>query len=240
VSSFELAFQDFAEALWTADDEPALRAVGQRVASRLGFDAMAYLSLSEAGPILISDYPQRWIDRYFDRGYSRIDPVLRVARAQLQAFRWSGDRFTRSRSGSLHSFFAEAHDFGIMSGLTVPIYSGFGRFTTMNFVTERKASDVERTLEEAREVFELIGLYYHARIDTTLRAPSTRSEGSLTQRESQCLAWAARGKTKVETGEILGLTPRTVKFHLENARAKLEASNITQTVAIAVRDGLIP
>lgn len=45
MSSFELVFQDFAEALWTASDEPALRAVGQRVASRLGFDAMAYLSL---------------------------------------------------------------------------------------------------------------------------------------------------------------------------------------------------
>jgi LuxR family transcriptional activator of conjugal transfer of Ti plasmids len=77
-------------------------------------------------------------------------------------------------------------------------------------------------------------------VDAQLRDTAFKLQPCLSQREVQCLAWAARGKTMVETAEIMGLTPRTVTFHLENARAKLEASNITQAVAMALRRSLIP
>jgi LuxR family transcriptional activator of conjugal transfer of Ti plasmids len=39
--------------------------------------------------------------------------------------------------------------------------------------------------------------------------------------------------------EILGITTRTVVFHLENARSKLSASTVTQAVAEAAQRGLI-
>ena len=44
----------------------------------------------------------------------------------------------------------------------------------------------------------------------------------------------------VQTGQILEIKPRTVAFHLDNARAKLEAENVTHTVALALKRGLIP
>ena len=43
----------------------------------------------------------------------------------------------------------------------------------------------------------------------------------LTQREKTCLQWAAVGKTSWEMGVILGLTERTVNFHIHNACRKL-------------------
>jgi LuxR family transcriptional regulator, quorum-sensing system regulator BjaR1 len=70
-------------------------------------------------------------------------------------------------------------------------------------------------------------------------APRGAAETALAQREIDCLQWSAAGKTSVETGTILGLSPHTVNQHLASAGAKLGAVNRTQAVAKAVRLGLI-
>jgi LuxR family transcriptional regulator of spore coat protein len=62
---------------------------------------------------------------------------------------------------------------------------------------------------------------------------------SLTGREVQCLEWVSKGKTSWETGLILGLTERTVNFHLRNACAKLKVYGRQAGVAQALRLGLL-
>ncbi|KKB12839.1 LuxR family transcriptional regulator [Devosia geojensis] len=52
-----------------------------------------------------------------------------------------------------------------------------------------------------------------------------RQNFGLTQRESEVLAWIARGKSNRDIGEILGLSPRTVNKHLEQVYAKLGVEN---------------
>ena len=53
------------------------------------------------------------------------------------------------------------------------------------------------------------------------------------------LRWAARGKTAWETGRILGLSERNVRWHLEEAQRKLMTNNKTATVAVALVKGEI-
>jgi len=43
----------------------------------------------------------------------------------------------------------------------------------------------------------------------------------LTMREAECLHWMIEGKTALETGEILGISRRTVETYREKCRAKL-------------------
>jgi DNA-binding NarL/FixJ family response regulator len=66
-----------------------------------------------------------------------------------------------------------------------------------------------------------------------------RRSGTLTPREVEVLGWIARGKSAREIGNLLRITARTVQEHAANAKRKLEAANRTQTVAMALRDGLI-
>jgi DNA-binding CsgD family transcriptional regulator len=63
--------------------------------------------------------------------------------------------------------------------------------------------------------------------------------GPLTSREHDVMEWAANGKTAAETATILGISERTVEFHVANAVARLGATNKTQAVALAVTAGLI-
>ena len=62
----------------------------------------------------------------------------------------------------------------------------------------------------------------------------------LSNREEQCLLWAARGKTYQEIAEILGLAFGSVKTHLDAARHKLRCMNLTHAAAVAFATGVIP
>lgn len=61
----------------------------------------------------------------------------------------------------------------------------------------------------------------------------------LTGRELQCLDWVSRGKTSWETATILGLSERTVNFHLRNACRKLDVYGRQACVARAIHLGLL-
>jgi LuxR family transcriptional regulator len=56
----------------------------------------------------------------------------------------------------------------------------------------------------------------------------------LTEREREVLRWSAEGKTAEETGTILGITERTVTYHVTSAMGKLDVTNKTQAVAKAL------
>lgn len=62
---------------------------------------------------------------------------------------------------------------------------------------------------------------------------------SLSAKEKEILSWMAQGKDTLATSKILEITESTVKFHVRNIMAKLDAENRAHAVAIAIRDGLI-
>jgi DNA-binding CsgD family transcriptional regulator len=61
----------------------------------------------------------------------------------------------------------------------------------------------------------------------------------LTRRELEVLRWTAEGKTAFEISVIVGLSERTVNFHIHRVLAKLEATNKTQAAVKAAVMGLL-
>jgi DNA-binding CsgD family transcriptional regulator len=81
-------------------------------------------------------------------------------------------------------------------------------------------------------------------MDTKLATRLTRTglcvePVALRDREKEALTWVARGKTSNEIAGIVGLSKRTVDFHVDNARAKLDAATRSQAVIEAIARGLI-
>ena len=62
---------------------------------------------------------------------------------------------------------------------------------------------------------------------------------ALTARERDCLAFVADGRTDWQIAVLLGVSEPTVRFHLNNARRKLDAGNRAQAVARFVGHGLM-
>jgi len=87
--------------------------------------------------------------------------------------------------------------------------------------------------------FDLLEATIRTRLARTVRQDFWPIEARLHDREIEVLTWASRGKTSVEIGIILGLAPRTVDFHLDNAREKLGVSSRIEAAVKATRNRLI-
>lgn len=236
----ERSYEEFVDALQTADDELAFERIARRVTERIGFRWFAYLYLTGDTRALVSSYPKFWTRRYFDVGYERVDPIIQHASRINDVFVWDrrSPRISRTREQRL--FFDEATSFGIMSGTTVPIKCGFGRVAAFTLATDEGLASTDRLVANARDVLQLIGIYFHTHVAARLHMKSKAGARSiLTQRERQCLAWVAQGKTAAEIALLVGISPRTVMFHLENARGKLNASSVAHCVAEALRRDLL-
>ena len=85
--------------------------------------------------------------------------------------------------------------------------------------------------------FSALGQYFHQHM---LRIFGRGNDKAIivSAREIDCLKWMAAGKTAWEVSTILGISERTVRFHLNAAREKLQCITTTQAVAKAVSQQL--
>ena len=140
----------------------------------------------------------------------------------------------------------------VLADISMPILSGFAllerliaiapRFSSMPFIYLTALSDRENELK-GRQLgaddyvtkpvdFDILITIIAARLARVARTAIWPRRVNLTEREVETLTWAARGKTLAEIAQILGLTKRTVDFHIDNARVKL---NTTTRMHAAVK-----
>jgi DNA-binding NarL/FixJ family response regulator len=87
--------------------------------------------------------------------------------------------------------------------------------------------------------FDMLGMIINARLAGVARNEMWPKLAMLNDREIEVLTWVARGKTSVEIADLIGLTKRTVDFHLDNARVKLGAATRTEAAIKAAIGKLI-
>ena len=72
------------------------------------------------------------------------------------------------------------------------------------------------------------------------RETTGRDGKRVSERERQVLLWVSEGKSNQQIGEALGISPLTVKNHVQRILRKLDCSNRAQAVAEALSRGLLP
>ena len=147
----------------------------------------------------------------------------------------------------------------VLSDVSMPAMSGFElldslvalspRFSRMPFIFLTALTDRDNELK-GRQLgaddyvtkpidFEMLAAIIAARLAGVARSDVWPTTIALNEREVEVLTWAARGKTSAEIAKILGLTKRTVDFHVDNAREKLGAATRTEAVLKAATGRLI-
>jgi len=147
----------------------------------------------------------------------------------------------------------------VLSDISMPIMSGFEvlerligvapRFEKMPFVFLTALTDRDNELKGRRLGaddyvtkpidFEVLDTILAARLAGVARTGLLPNLAKLNDREVEVLTWVARGKTSAEIAQIVGLTKRTVDFHIDNARTKLGAATRTEAVIKANSGRLI-
>ncbi|MER9938316.1 autoinducer binding domain-containing protein [Mesorhizobium sp. M0088] len=229
-------FETFLEKLSESVDETDFRDAMAGAAAALDLLTFAYLSLplqSCGEPKLISNYPPPWTAHYLQNQYQKVDPVIMRARCGGSPFQWPGsDLRCVEMSPAQKKLFDEAAQFSIRCGLTIPIIDRRGCVAAMTFAADKPNSASLRVAGRYEQALQLMATCFHIYARRKLSGNRTVDGVSLTPREYECLQWAARGKSSWAVGCILGIKPRTVDFHLDNAKKKLGVHTKDQAVAL--------
>ena len=225
------------ELLWV-EDIPAAQAALRRLAHDAGVDFFAYGN-SRPGlddPYWDSTYPAAWMQHYLTNRYQFIDPVVLEAQRSHLPFAW---RFLLNRPQPLtpeqHLLFAEAAEYGIRDGFTIPFHAEAGCIAAMSFAFGSRAEMEHSATIQPR--LKLLALYYHTAIERLLEVEEADSR--LSALERQCLSFLACGRSLWEISGLLHRPENDVTASLRSARDKLGAATTAQAVDRAIAQGLI-
>lgn len=215
----------------------------QSVSNSVGFDGFMMTGLPDPGDkidgyLLLKGWNQAWTERYLARDFVQHDPVVAMVRSTTRPFMWSEATAAAEPTPLGAAVMNEAAEFGLLTGLSVPIYSTTGFQAVVSFAGGK--IDISG---EHKSMLHLVAIYAHNQLrDCYARdsAADRRSRrGRLSPREIECLRWAANGKTSWEIAQILNISNHTADGYLTSATRKLHAVNRIQAVAEGFRRGLI-
>jgi DNA-binding CsgD family transcriptional regulator len=206
----------------------------------MGFDRFA-LSLEigrgvECGTsVLIHDYPPGWADIYVSFNLAETDPVIRASEQSLLTFRWAQlpKMVPMARDEILTFEMGQRH--GLADGLSVPRHLPGSMTGCCTFAV---GADTPMPNDNI-VVADALGAAAIARARHLSGWPAPLPETKLTDRQRDCVLWAARGKTDWEISRILEIGRETVIQHLSDARRRYDTNNRASLILCALFDGVI-
>lgn len=202
------------------------------------FGVCEAISLSSPKVITLTNYPKEWMSEYLERKLIQTDPVVKHCFSSTSAILWSslgqdGSPLAPEEAEVL----AQAKSFGLHDGVSIPARALSGQIAIFSLASSDPGlpSEVLQKVLYSADIFTKYLFDAYLRIDLH-ENPKVRE---LTDRELECVFWACEGKTAWEMAQIIGISERTVNFHLTSVIEKLGASNRQHAVAKAILYGLV-
>lgn len=209
------------------------------IAGNLGFEYCSYVlrspfPVSNPSVVWSSTYPQRWLDHYFSHHYLEIDPLLRRVQHDLSPVVWTADTYQVQPA-----FWEEARAHQIRHGWALATHGKHGMTGTLSLARSRETLTLAELDNVEAQLVWLSNSAFGLLSAAEMRKFASAIDQELTLREREVLRWTAIGKTVAEISIILGISERAVTFHISNCLTKLNATNKTQAVTVAMLLGLL-
>ena len=192
---------------------------------------------AEGAPTLITNLPDDWRQQYLRSACHKSDPIVDLAARSVLPVIWDEPSEVDGVEKAVGQVLARARTAGLVRGVSLPVHGLAGRFAALVAATDRPREELERLVALHGPELQYLALHVTVAVERCTAQPPP--EANLSQRETECLHWAAQGKTSWETAVILEVAEVTVNFHLKNVMKKLSVSNRVHAVARAVARGLI-
>lgn len=207
-----------------------------RISTRIGFQYFAlshHVDIVRASgkAIRLHNYPDAWADYYDGNAFGVTDPVHRASHVTSVGFCWSRMPGMIPLTAADRQMLALGREEGIGDGFTVPANVPGEARGSCSFANEAGRPMPEGMLPLAQ----LAGAFA---FEAARRLWMPRGHGAvppapvLTDRQRDCVLWAARGKSDWEIARILGVTEETVRRHLKQAR---ERYGVQKRTLLAIR-----
>lgn len=228
------AYQD----ILAAESFDELRERTQTLVVQLGFDGFLYLTLvgkcdpgENPDTFILSSYDPAFVKHYQDHHCYRFDPAAIHIRQHQYPIHWGRHSFTGTCAEPMYQ---TARKYGICSGATFPVTPPSVTIAGFGYACNQEIEDSLHAILASMPHGQLLATFVHQAITRLLNLYESPQAHSITERERACLNLAAQGLRDGEIADMLGISPRTVLFHLGNVKRKLEADNRSQMIARAM------
>jgi LuxR family quorum-sensing system transcriptional regulator CciR len=205
----------------------------------LGFEFFAIVHHIRFGhptsdKVRLSNYPLEWL-AMLRENESFEEPVLKAAERACSGFRWSQLRELIKLTATQQRYMERAVRHGLAEGFTVPNHVPGEAFGSCHFAVSRSTALPEESLPAAQA----LGCFAFEAARRMLHEGEEPSESyvvpaPLTDRQRDCLLFAAKGKSDSVIAELLNIRPRTVNEHIEAAKRRYSVATRTQLIVRAL------
>lgn len=230
------------ESLACSTEEQVLRLMG-RLGELLPYQA-AVSCMSKLGAngeietlkVVNVDYPEDYLAELGKSGLIMKDPVVMENFRSFRLQYWADTMQRSPLSQDTSEILSLAEDYGFSK-----VRAGCGyahgvrnqKKTEGSFFCYHGLDRSSRT----EEILSLVIPHFHEALRRLGAMPKAGSP--LTAKETEVLKWVKQGKSTWDISTILGISERTVKFHIGNILQKLDATTRSHAVAIALEQGLV-
>jgi len=215
----------------------------------LGFDNLMYGASAspkldhESRSYVFTTLPREWVRQYDDQAYIEVDTRLARALDNPLPLIWDYENEV-GRSVQTDAFLKDSLAHGVGSGVVCGMHGASQ--TRVIFALSNAAPRIDdqrrgEIVEQLGDILLLAACFHEIFMKSVVEqgvAPASQGT-SLSVRETQCLALAAKGQTTQGIAAELGLSERTIQFHFDGIRSKLGAANRQEAVAKGMAAGLI-
>ncbi len=215
-----------------------LSAIAVHLRDKLQIEHIIYHWVDGAGDQYgYTTYPDAWAERYQEKNYHRIDPVIigcfqRFHPVDWKSLDWSGK--------VAKAFLLDAQQHGVGNqGYSIPIRGPNGQFAL--FTVNHSCDDEtwQDFISENGRGLILIAHYFNRKALEFERERQPDAPRALSPREIDAMTLLALGYSRAQVAHSLSISEHTLRVYIESARAKLGAQNTTHAIATALSRGLI-
>lgn len=221
-------------------DEKDLRGLVEKLARLISFDFFTCGVARKEGEtsigsyeVLNVSYPAEWLELYIARDYQKVDPITKTNFSEFRLQYWAD---TYRENAPPAQFVSEAKDFGLANGYTLGMRNLKGNKGSLFSLSGRAIKRNART----ELILSTLVPHLHYALERVLgQQRKGQPDKPITSREAEVLKWMKCGKSSWDISVILGISERTVNFHIYNVMHKLDVVKRPQAVAAAMARGLI-
>ena len=229
----------FSEAMDAASTCDELVECFAELIDRLGMNRFQLFEIGSVGlcwrkQLVIGTFPEAFLDRFWKERRTFDSAFIRFAQLYGQPFRARQVLQNPNLNWKERKGVMKASQEGLVDGVIFPLKGRFNRIALLAV-----AGDPDVLSEGQIRMLSYLSQHFYQRACNLSGHNGDKvvtSTGVLTNRERECLTWIGLGKTDWEIGKILGISKRTVRYHIENAIRKLNASTRLQAVILAIRN----
>jgi len=181
--------------------------------------------------------PASYLEAATDRDDALRDPVVEHLMTKTVPVIYDQETYVRANVGELWEIQAP---YGYKTGIAVKLHLPGDKHFVLGVDRNEALPAASAELMQMVAGLQLLATHALTAADRLLSPKlKTGDLPKLTKRELDVLSWTAQGKTAWEVSVILGMSEKTVNFHLGNAMRKLEVSSKHQAVLKCVAAGIL-